>query len=121
MESSRDNHYKYCVDNETVRVEMPKRKNSTLKFLDGQNQFNVPFVIYADFESILTPIEGPIPDPMTPYTKKVNQHIPSGWCACSTFTYGEKVKDPLKLYRGKDCVEKFCNYMKGEAKRLSHM
>ena len=38
----------------------------------------------------------------------------------SKFAYG-KVKDPLKLYRGKDCLEKFCNYIRQEAHRLYHM
>ena len=31
------------------------------------------------------------------------------------------MKDPLKLYRGKDCLEKFCDYIKKEVYRLYHM
>ena len=27
----------------------------------------------------------------------------------------------LRLYRGKDCIETFCNYIKGEAHKLYHM
>ena len=34
--------------------------------------------------------------------------------------YGE-VKDPLKFYRGKDCVEKFCDHVKREPHRLYHV
>ena len=70
-----------------------------MEFHDWQNQFKVPFVMYADFEAILKPIEGPSPDPDKPYTKEINQHIPSGFCVNSTFAYG-KVENPLKLYRG---------------------
>ena len=110
QESSRDQHQVYCEDNETVRVEMP-RKGSTDEFLDGQNQFKVPFIIYADFESILESIQGPNPDPKESYTSEVTKHSPSGWCVYSKFAYGE-VKDPLKLYRGKDCLEKFCDYIR---------
>ena len=33
------------------------------------------------------------------------------------FTYGD-VPDPLKMYRGKDCVEKFVEYIKEEVRRL---
>ena len=95
-------------------------KGSTVEFYDGQRQFKVPFMMYADFEAILEPIQGPSPDPEEPYTSKVNQHIPSGWCVYSKFAYGE-VQNPLKLYRGKDCIEKFCDYIKEEAKRLYHM
>ena len=118
-ELSRDQHQAYCEDNESVRVEMP-RKGMTVEFCDGQSQFKVPFIMYADFESILERIESPNPDPNQPYSQRVNQHVSSGWCVYSKFTYGE-VKDPLKLYRGKHCVEKFCDYVQREAHRLYHM
>ena len=36
QELSRDEHYSYCIDNETVRVEM-LNKGSTLEFHDGQS------------------------------------------------------------------------------------
>ena len=119
LESSRDEHQVYCEDNETVRVEMPQ-KRSTVEFYDRQNQFKVSFTMYADFEVILEPIQGLTLDPEGPYTKEVNQHIPSGWCVYSKFACG-KVDDTLKLYRGKDCVEKFCDYSKQEEHRLYHM
>ena len=77
-------------------------------------------MMYADFEVILKPILGPSPDPSEPYTKEVDRHIPSGFCLCSKFAYGE-VENPLRLYRGKDCVEKFCDHIKEEVKRLYHM
>ena len=35
----------------------------------------------------------------------------------STFAYGD-VPDPLKMYRGKDCVEKFVEYIVEEVRRL---
>ena len=34
QELSRDEHYSYCIDNETVRVEMPN-KGSTIEFYDA--------------------------------------------------------------------------------------
>ena len=49
-------------------------------------------MMYTDFEAILKPVRGRDPDPNKPYTKEVNQHIPSGFCVCSKFAYGE-VKD----------------------------
>ena len=73
--------------------------------------------MYADFESILERISGPVPNPQTSSTHGVNIHTPSGWCIRSEFAYGE-VKDPLKLYRGKDCISKFCEHIIGEAHRL---
>ena len=46
--------------------------------------------------------------------------MPSGWCVYSKFAYGD-VDNPLRLYRGKDCMETICNYIKEEAHRLYHM
>ena len=90
QESSTDQHQVYCEDNESVRVEMPKQ-GSTVESKDGQNQLRIPFIKYADFESILKPMD-PVelgsPDPSQPYTNEVNQHTPSGWCVYSKFTYG---------------------------------
>ena len=89
---------------DAVKVVMPKI-GSKVKFCDGNNQFKVPFTIYADFESALIPVEDNEVDDRVDdrsFTKKINQHIPTGFCAYSKFAYG-KVKDPLKLYRGEDC------------------
>ena len=106
QELSRDQHQVCCEDNESVRVEMPKQ-GSTVEFKDGQNQFRVPFIMYADFELILEPM-GPVEpgSPNQPYANEVNQHTPSGWCVYSKFAYGD-VDDPLRTYRGKDCIETF--------------
>ena len=43
--------------------------------------------------------------------------MPSGWCVYSKFSYGD-VTNPLTQYRGSDCVEKFCEHIISEAKRL---
>ena len=118
-EESRDKHYEYCKDNKMVKVEMPKRDLFT-KLHDGQNQFKVPFIIDADFEAILKPTDESSPNPDAPYTKETNQHIPSSFCVNSKFAYVE-VENPLKIYRGEDCAEVFCDYVVNEAKRLYHM
>ena len=93
---------------------MPIEEKKWLKFHDGPYQFNVPFMLYADFESILKPVDERYKEKMNrmkagrngkaSYTEKKNRHVPSGWCVHSTFAYGD-VPNPLKMYQGKDCVE----------------
>ena len=113
----RDEHYEYCRSKDSVRVEMPT-KNPIVKYADGQYQFKVPFVIYADFESILVPVSGaPNNLEMSPtrgINEVVNVHQPSGWCMYSKFAYG-KVTNRLKQYRGRDCISKFCETIMAEA------
>ena len=74
-------------------------------------------MVYADFESILEPIQGVSNNPNISSTRGVNVHTPSGWCIYSHFTYG-KVTNPLTQYRGLNCVNKFCKHIISEAKQL---
>ena len=113
-ESSRDEHIGFCKNNESVRIEM-SHKRPIVEYSDGQFQFKVPFIMYADFESILESIQGPVNDSTISSTRGVNNHVPSGWCIRCEFIYGE-VKDPL---RGKDCIRKFCNHVIEEARHLT--
>ena len=116
-EENKDNHFEYCKDNEAVRIEMPK-EGSFMEFQDEQNQFKVPFIMYADFEAIFNPTKECNSNPEESYTKEINQHIPSGFGVNSKFANGE-VENPLKLYKGEYCVEVFCDYVENEAKDFS--
>ena len=115
-ESSRDEHLDYCINNESVKVEMPHKK-PIVQYSDGEFQFKVPFIMYADFESILEPIHGLENNPRISSTRGINNNVPSGWCVCSEFAYG-KVENPLKQYHGEDCIKKFCDHVIGEASHL---
>ena len=116
-EHSRDKHIGYCKNNEAVHIEMPHKK-PIVEYSDGQFQFKVPFIMYADFESILEPIQGPGNNPSISSTRGVNIHTPSGWCVYSKFAYG-KVTNPLQEYRGTDCISKFCEHIIAEAQHLN--
>ena len=105
------------VDPATPYLRIMPHKRPIVEYSDGQFQFKVPFIMYTDFESILEPIQGLGNNPRISTTRGVNVHTPSGWCIQSEFAYS-KVKDPLKLYRGKDCVRKFCDHIIGEARHL---
>ena len=55
--SSKDKHYEYCSSNGHVKVKMPTEEEKWLKFHGGQYQFKVPFMLYADFESIVKSVD----------------------------------------------------------------
>ena len=114
-EISRDEHYNYCRSKDSVRVEMPI-KDPIVKYTDGQYQFKVPFVIYADFESILVPVSSAPNDPDKSSTRGINVHKPSGWCMNGN-SYGSGI-DRFQQYRGKDCVGTFCERIIEEARKL---
>ena len=98
-----------------------------LKFHGGYYLFKFPFMLYADFESILKPVEKQYREKMnkrktqrkgkTRYTEKINTHVPSGWSVHNTPVYGD-VSDLLKLHRGKDCVVKFIEHIEDVVRHL---
>ena len=55
-------------------------KNPIVKYTDGQYQFKVPFVIYADFESLLVPVSGAPNNPeMSSEYNKRNKRTSAFW------------------------------------------
>ena len=62
-------HDEICRNNDTVKIEMPKDP-STQYFKNHFKSQNVPFVVYADFESFTKPISSRQPDPEESYTKE---------------------------------------------------
>ena len=72
-------HIKYCSNNETVSVKMPKQ-NTMLYFKNYDNQLPVPFVVYADFECFTKPMNTCSPNPKESYNYNYQKHEPSGFC-----------------------------------------
>ena len=103
-------------------------RKKRLKSDNGQYQFRILFMLYADFESIfekpgdeqyremINKIKTEIKS-KTLYIEKIYTHIPSGWCHHSTFVYGD-VSDPFKMYFGKDWVETFLEHIEDEVNLL---
>ena len=84
-------------------------------------------MLHQDFKIILKPVDERYRNKINtmkterkgkaPYTEKINKHVPSGWCVHSTFA-NRDVPHPSKMYRGKDSVEKFVEYIEEEVRRL---
>ena len=90
-------------------------KGKLLKFHDGQYQFKVPFMLYADFASILKQEDDKQQDTMNQIkTEQKGQtastHMPSGWCVHSALAYID-VLHSMKTYHGKECVEMFVEHI----------
>ena len=68
-----ENHKKYCEEEESVKITMPP-PNTFINFKNFVHSEKAPFAIYADFESVLKPLNNCNPDPNRSYTKKYNKH-----------------------------------------------
>ena len=74
-----EKHIKYCSNNETVAVKVPKA-NTMLYFKNYEKQLPVPFVVYADFECFTKPMNTCSPNPKESYNYNYQKHEPSGFC-----------------------------------------
>ena len=96
------------------------KKDEYVKFKNYERKIKSPFIIYADFESILVPEDNGKENIKEYYTNKYQKHIAS--------SYGYKlvwVDDTFsmrfKTYLGKDAVYNFINSMIKESKYCSNM
>lgn len=104
------NHVIYCQVHGAQRTEMPTEEDKWLKFTDISKQLKVPFVVYADFESILERHYGCQPDPNKSSTIKLAKHVPSGFTYKVVGVSPETTENHV-TYRGEDAVEKFMDHM----------
>ena len=76
-QESLDKHLEYCSAHEAVKIEM---SGGTLSFKNYNRSMRVPFIVYADFESFIKPIDTCGPNPENSYTKQYQKHTPSSFC-----------------------------------------
>ena len=74
-----EKHIKYCSNNQTVAVKMPKPK-SYLHFKNYYKQIPIPFVVYGDFECFTKTMNSCTPNPKESYNYNYQKHEPSGFC-----------------------------------------
>ena len=75
-----------------------------------------PFIIYADLESLKGKIDGCKNNPDKSSTTKVSEQIDQVFqCLHSSFRDTENKHD---VYRGKDCMKKFCVCLKEHAVKI---
>ena len=87
---------------------MPERGKNTLTYQNtNHKQMKVPYVIYADFEALLTKMDrcGRNKDENVSYTEKIEKHLACGF-ACTVVRSDGEFKQPV-LYRGENAEEMF--------------
>ena len=72
-------HTEYCSQHEAQKIELPE-PGTMLSFKNYYRKMRVPFIVYADFESFIKPIDTCQPNPNTSYTNKYQKHVPSSFC-----------------------------------------
>ena len=99
---------------------MPDEGHDVLYFKDVQKQLKVPFVIYADFESILVTCDEQRLDPSVSFTQKrkcINLVV-----FCYTVISEVEAYDTAPVvYFGENAVDKFLDHLLHEEKRIKEI
>ena len=96
---------------------MPSEKDTILEFNQYMKSDKIPNIIYTDIESLIKKIDGCANDPENSSTTKIDKHIPCG-SSVSTIWGFDHIEDKHTLYRGKDCMKKFCTSLREHAKNI---
>ena len=72
-------HRNVCKNHDYCYVEMPEKDNKILKYNHGEKSMKVPFIIYADLESLLGKMNTCHNNPEKLSTTKINKRTPSGY------------------------------------------
>ena len=119
-ENALKEHEKHCTNKDCVHLKMPA-PGSTISFKRFEREQRVPFVIYADFESLLKPISRCEPNPEISSTTKYQKHEPI------SFSYYIKCFEDTvcnlepRTYTGEDAIEKFIERLEKDVKDISNI
>ena len=88
-----------------------------LDFNEYKKSDKALFIIYADFECIIEKIYECEDNPENSFTAKLSDHIPSGFLMSTILSF-KSLESKHDVYRGKDCMKKFCESLREHAMEI---
>ena len=122
---SLNNHKEYCYNNECVKINMPPT-GSFLEFKNFVHSEKAPFAIYADFESLIKPLDVCDPDPEKSYTKKYQKHEPISFVyyikSFDESVYTSKLRSYIKTKESEaDAMDTFINWLESDVREIANL
>ena len=122
---SLNNHKEYCYNNECVKINMPPT-GSFLEFKNFVHSEKAPFAIYADFESLIKPLDVCDPDPGKSYTKKYQKHEPVSFVyyikSFDESVYTSKLRSYIKTRESDaDAMDTFINWLESDVREIANL
>ena len=118
-------HNEYCYENESVKTLMPP-PGTYLRFKNFHHSEKAPFVIYADFESLIKSMDNCDPNPNKSYTKKIQKHEPISF-SYYILSFNESVYESRKRTYIKtkpedaDAVDVFIKWLEKDVKAIANI
>jgi hypothetical protein len=98
------NHLIDCGEHKIQQLIYPTENDKHIYFNNYINKLEVPIVIYADFECLLSKVEGPLKENGE---DKISNHVPCGFAYKVVCASNKEYDKDIVLYRGPDAIEQF--------------
>ncbi|XP_074026183.1 uncharacterized protein [Leptinotarsa decemlineata] len=115
------NHISTTTPNTNLRIDKFGKcvPENILKFENFEKQLKVPFVVYADFESILKPVHTNEPNPAHSFTNKTYLHEPYAFSYIIKCSFDDSISK-FVLYRGADAAKVFVSNLEADVTNIYH-
>ena len=120
-----ETHKEYCYENESVKTLMPP-PGTFLRFKNFPHSEKAPFAVYADFESLIKPMDNCNPDPNKSYTKKYQKHEPISFSYYILCSIDGVYKPVLRKYtktkpEDADAMDVFIKWLEEDVKAIANI
>ena len=117
-EKSLNKHGEYCKEHKAIKIKLPE-KETMLKFKNYHRREKVPYIVYADFECFVKPIQSCDLDDKESYTKQYQKHEPSGFCYYFECFDDEVYKPRIVSHTGEDAAQKFVEMLEKDIREIT--
>ena len=120
-----EKHKEYCGEEESIKINMPP-PDTYIKFKNFLYSERAPFTIYADFESLVKPLDTCEPDPKKSFTLKYQKHEPVSFVyyikSFNESVYKSKLRSYVKENEeDPDTIDVFINWLEEDVKIISEL
>ena len=92
-------------------------KDNISEFNQYMSLDKMSYIIYAEMESLIKKTDECGNNPENSSATKIGGHIPCGYSMSAIWAF-DNIENNHTLYRGKNCVEKFCESLREQAKNI---
>ena len=108
-------HEKVCENKDFCGIVTLSEKDNILKFNQYMKSDKMPYITYADIESLIKKIDRCANNPENYSTTKIVEYIPCGY-SMSTVWASDNIENNYTLCRGEDCTKMLCTSLREHGK-----
>ena len=114
------NHIKKYENKYCCGLVIPSKDAKVLEFNQYLKSDKAPCMIYGDLESLIKTKDGYKNNSEISSTTKVGEHISFGYSMSMRWTFDD-IENNHDVYRGKDCVKKFCESLREHTVKIINL